>query len=107
MKRPCPESSGSDVEASGERSVLTRDLAALYQRARDEEQEGKHASTDCKVVIGGSVFYAHSPILIMRSGFFEKALLLDMREAKEKKVELSHAGPDVPKDSVLALLRFV
>lgn len=102
MKRPrLFEKTSSSVDA------LTRDLISLYERARQEEEDREQTTTDCKLIISGNTFFAHSAILLARSAFFQKALMTDMIEKRSGTIEVRHVSTDIPKAAVHALLRFL
>ncbi|CAE8585003.1 unnamed protein product [Polarella glacialis] len=88
-------------------SALVADLVALCKTAREEEAQGKHMTTDCKLVVAGSTVYAHSALLTARSKFFQKAFVQGMSETSDKVLTLRHVISNVPKESVHALLMFI
>lgn len=86
---------------------IIEDLGALCDAAHDEEVQGQHITTDCKVVAGGCNVYAHRALLMARSKFFRKALTHDMSETQKNVIELKHVSNEVSKETLHALLRFI
>lgn len=86
---------------------VTRNFAEFCDHARTEELDGRHVLTDCKVVVGQHVAYAHRQVLCARSEFFMKAFSTGMREARDGVVALQHVNRPVSKPALHALLRFL
>merc|ERR1712194_222424 len=58
-------------------------------------------------IVGSTTVFAHRSFLIARSAFFRKAFEHTMSEAKTGIVELKHVRPDIPKEALRVLLRFL